>query len=97
MSERRKTLLIVDDEAIVRDSLASALRADYRILRAASGEGALQLMEREAVDLMVLDVTLPGISGFDVLKITKENYPAIEVIVVSEAQQLETAIALHDD
>jgi len=92
MSERRKTLLIVDDEAIVRDSLASALRADYRILRAASGEGALQLMEREAVDLMVLDVTLPGISGFDVLKITKENYPAIEVIVVSEAQQLETAI-----
>ena len=92
MSERRKTLLIVDDEELVRDSLASALRADYRILRAASGEGALQLMEREAVDLMVLDVTLPGISGFDVLKITRENYPAIEVIVVSETQQLDTAI-----
>jgi DNA-binding NtrC family response regulator len=92
MSERRKTLLIVDDEELVRDSLASALRSDYRILRAASGEGALQLMEREAVDLMVLDVTLPGISGFDVLKITRENYPAIEVIVVSETQQLDTAI-----
>jgi two-component system response regulator AtoC len=92
MVQRRKTLLIVEDDEPARESLASALKGEYRILRAASGEAGLHVMEREAVDLMVLDVALPGISGFEVLKISKENYPAVEVIVVSDRQQLETAI-----
>jgi DNA-binding NtrC family response regulator len=92
MSERRKTLLIVEDDEPARESMAGVFKTSYRILRAASGEAALQLMEREAVDLMVLDVTLPGISGFDVLRISKENYPTVEVLVVSDSQQLEIAI-----
>ena len=49
-------------------------------------------MEKEDVELMLLDVHLPGISGFEVLKIVKENYPYVEVIVISVVKELEAAI-----
>jgi two-component system, NtrC family, response regulator len=92
MSDRRKTLLIVDADDAMREALTGFLRRDLRVLRAASGEGALQMMEKEDVDLMVLDAHLPGVSGFEVLKIAKENYPYVEVIVVSKIKELEIAI-----
>jgi DNA-binding NtrC family response regulator len=92
MSERGKTILIVDDDEGMRDTLTAALKRDYRVLRAATGESALQLMEREDVDLMLLDVRLPGINGFEVLRIAKENYPYVEVIVISAIKELDAAI-----
>ena len=92
MAERRKTLLIVDDDEGMRDTLTAMLRRDFRVLRAATGEFALQMMEKEDVDLMLLDVRLPGISGFEVLKIARENYPYIEVIVISVIKELDAAI-----
>ena len=92
MSDRRKTLLIVDDDEGMRDTLTAMLRRDYRVLRAATGEFALQIMEKEDVDLMLLDVRLPGISGFEVLKITRENYPYIEIIIISVIRELDAAI-----
>src|SRR5438093_6990987 len=92
MSERRKTLLVVDDDEGMRDTLTAVLKTDYRVLRVATGEAALQMMDKEDVDLMLLDVRLPGISGFEVLKITKENYPYVEVIVISVVKELEAAI-----
>ena len=92
MSDRRKTLLVVDGNEEMRDAVTAALRRDYRVLRAATGEAALQMMQKEDVDLMLLEVHLPGISGFDVLKITRENFPYVEVIVISSTKELDTAI-----
>jgi two-component system, NtrC family, response regulator AtoC len=92
MPEQRKTLLIVDDDEGMRETLTAILRRDYRVLRAATGEAGLQMMEKEDVDLMLLDVNLPGISGFEVLKISRENYPYIEVIVISAVKELDAAI-----
>jgi len=92
MAERRKTVLIVDDDEGMRETLSAVLRRDYRLLKAATGEAALQIMEKEDVDLMMLDVRLPGISGFEVLKIVKENYPYIEVIVISVMKELDAAV-----
>jgi DNA-binding NtrC family response regulator len=92
MADRRKTLLIVDDDEGMRDTLTAMLRRDFRVLRAATGEVGLQLMEKEDVDLVLLDVRLPGISGFEVLKIARENYPYIEIIVISVIKELEAAI-----
>ena len=92
MSDRRKTLLIVDDDERMRESLTALLRRELRVLRAATGEAALQMMEKESVDLMILDAHLPGISGFEVLKIAKENYPNVEVIATSEIRELDVAI-----
>src|SRR5688572_32056978 len=92
MSDRKKTVLIVDDDEGMREMLTTMLRRDYRVLRAATGEAGLLMMEKEDVELMLLDVNLPGISGFDVLKIVKENYPYVEVIVISVVKELEAAI-----
>ena len=92
MPPKRKTVLVVDDDEGTRETLTAILRGDFRVLRAASGEAALALMDKEDVDLMLLDVRLPGISGFEVLKILKENYPSCEVIVISAIKELETAV-----
>jgi DNA-binding NtrC family response regulator len=92
MSDRRKTVLIVDDDEGMRDTLSAVLRRDYRLLKAATGEAALQIMEKEDVDLLMLDVRLPGINGFEVLKIVKENYAYVEVIVISVLKELDAAV-----
>jgi two-component system, NtrC family, response regulator AtoC len=92
MSARRKTVLVVDDDEGMRETLTAILRREYRVLRAATGEAALQMMEKEDVDLMMLDVRLPGISGFEVLKIIRENYAYVEVIVISVMKELDAAI-----
>ena len=92
MPARQKTMLIVDDDEWMRDTLTAILRWDYHVLCADSGEAGLRLMEKEDVDLMLLDVRLPGISGFEALKIVKENYPAVEVIVISVLKELDAAV-----
>jgi DNA-binding NtrC family response regulator len=92
VTPKPKTLLVVDDDEGMRDTLNAILRRDYRVLRASTGEAALSMLNRENVDLMLLDVRLPGISGFEVLRVVKENYAAIEVVVISAINEIETAI-----
>ena len=92
MIHKPKTVLIVDDDEGMRDTLTAILKREYRILRASSGEGALPILNREDVDLLLLDVRLPGINGFEVLRIVKENYSLIEVIVISAMNDVETAV-----
>jgi DNA-binding NtrC family response regulator len=92
MSDRRKTLLVVDDDEGMRETLTAILRQDYRVLRVATGEAALQIMQKEDVDLVMLDVQLPGIGGLEVLRILKENYPYVEVVVISAIRDLDVAI-----
>src|SRR6187402_414660 len=92
MSPKPKTVLIVDDDEGMRDTLNAILGREYRVLRAATGEAALAILSREDVDLMLLDVRLPGIDGFDVLKIVKENYSLIEVLMISAITDIETAV-----
>src|SRR5437660_1454669 len=92
MSHKPKTVLIVDEDEGMRDTLTAILKRDYRVLRVSSGEAALPILNREDVDLMLLDVRLPGISGFEVLRIVKENYSLIEVLMISAITEIETAV-----
>jgi DNA-binding NtrC family response regulator len=92
MNPKPKTVLVVDDDEGMRDTLNAILRRDYRVLRVATGEAALAILNREDVDLMLLDVRLPGIDGFDVLRIVKENYSLVEVIMISAITEIETAV-----
>ncbi|MEN3339263.1 MAG: two-component system, NtrC family, response regulator AtoC, partial [Acidobacteriota bacterium] len=87
-----KTILICDDDQGMRDTIGAILKRDYRVLMVASGEAALMLLKHEDVDLILLDVRLPGISGFDVLRIVKENYSLIECIMISAINEVETAV-----
>ena len=92
MTHKPKTVLIVDDDEGMRDTLTAILKREYRVLRVSSGEAALPILNREDVDLMMLDVRLPGISGFEVLRIVKENYSLVEVIMISAISEIETAV-----
>jgi two-component system, NtrC family, response regulator AtoC len=92
VTDQRRTVLVIDDDEGMREAMTSHLRRDYRVLRAASGEAGLHLMEKEAVDLVVLEIRLPGIDGLDVLKIVRENYPGVEVLAMSSATDIEAAV-----
>jgi DNA-binding NtrC family response regulator len=92
MTPSIKTVLICDDDQGMRDTIAAILGRDYRVLTVSSGEAGLTLLRQEDVDLILLDVRLPGISGFDVLRIVKENYSLVECIMISAINEVETAV-----
>ena len=83
MTTKPKTLLVVDDDEGMRDTLTAILKREYRVVTAASGEAGLSALKHEDVALMLVDVRLPGISGFEVLRIVKENYSLVEVLMIS--------------
>ena len=92
MNPKPKTVLIVDDDEGMRDTLTAILKRDYLILTAATGEEGLTVLKREDVDLILLDVRLPGISGLELLTIVRENYSLVEVIMVSALSEVEVAV-----
>ena len=92
MTLKPKTVLVVDDDESMRDMVASILKREFRVLRVGTGEAALAVLGKDEVDLLLLDVRLPGISGFEVLNIVKENYAPIEVIMISSITDIETAV-----
>jgi len=72
--QKEPVVLVVDDEPDIRDLVAFHLeRAGYTVLRASDGEQALGLLWDEEIDLLVLDLMMPGIGGLEVLKSVREN------------------------
>jgi len=92
VSTRPRTVLIVDQDDGWGEAVASALKADYRILRASSGESALAMLTREEVDAMLLDVDQPGISGFETLRIARENFELTEVVMTAASSDVDHAV-----
>ena len=92
MTTRLKTLLIVDDDEGMRDTLTAILKKDYRALAVGSAEAAMPVLRSEPVELMLLDVRLPGMNGIEMLKLVKEQYALVEVIVISAVSEVETAV-----
>ncbi len=86
MNTKTATILVVDDEANNRNVVAAQLKSEgYAIISAASGEEALRLVDKQLPDLILLDVMMPGISGFDVAEILKceERTSAIPIIMLT--------------
>ena len=92
MASGSKTVLIVDDDEGMRDTLTAILRREYRVLRASTGESGLAILDRENVDVVLLDVRMPGIGGFEVLTRIKESQRLVEVIMISAINEVETAV-----
>ena len=77
-------ILVVDDESYVRDLLKRVLtRRGHDVYVADDGEAALELMGEHRYDLVLTDVVMPGIDGFDLLRRVKATYPAVTVIVLT--------------
>lgn len=79
------TVLVVDDDRLNRTALAELLQEDHRILLARDGESALSQLRGTAVDLVLLDVSMPGMDGFEVLARLRadEETASIPVIFIT--------------
>ena len=87
----RPNLLVVDDELGPRESLRMILRDDYDVITAANGEQAVQCLEKQEFDLIILDIRMPGLNGIDLLGIVKEKAPTTEAIMITAYASIETA------
>jgi DNA-binding NtrC family response regulator len=90
--DEEKAVLIVDDEATVRESLRDWLKDTYQVATAETGEEALKLIEKQDFDVLIVDVRLPGKSGIQVLKEVKEVKPYIESIVITAYPSVDLAV-----
>jgi len=89
----RETVLVVDDERRIRRIVEMALGdRGYAVLTAPSAEKAQEILEREAVNVVVTDLQLPGRSGIDLLAHVREKHPGIPVILITAFGTVESAV-----
>jgi len=90
---KQPTVLVIDDEAGLRDMLAFGLPdRGYRVALAASGEEGIEKARHDTFDLVVTDIMMPGIGGVEALKRIKQIQPQAEVIMATGYATLETAV-----
>jgi DNA-binding NtrC family response regulator len=78
------TILVVDDELMMRSLLEKILsREGYNILTAGDGLDALEVLAREKVDLIISDMKMPRMCGFELLKTIKKDYPDTGLIIMT--------------
>lgn len=86
----KRTVLFVDDEINVLSSLKRGLiEEDYNCVFAESARGALDIMEKEEISVIVTDMRMPGMDGLSLLRIVKEKYPNTVRVVLSGYTQLQ--------
>jgi DNA-binding NtrC family response regulator len=86
-------ILIIDDEEVLRDVLDAVLRREgFDVVLASSGEEGLNVLDGDEVDLVILDIMLPGISGIDTLRSIRVSTPHLPVIVITAFSTIEGAI-----
>jgi len=86
-------ILVVDDEAGVRQSLQLVFNKTYRVLEAPSADEAIQKLTEEKPDLVLLDIMMPGADGLTVLKQIKSIHPDCQVIMLTGLNTARTAFA----
>ena len=92
MVEARKRILIVDDEAAIRDSLKLLLKGDYDVDTAVDGEQALARLDDFDPDIVLLDVLMPNLGGMDTLKELRERRGDTPVIMLTATNTVRTAV-----
>jgi DNA-binding NtrC family response regulator len=86
-------VLIIDDEEVLQDVLTVLLRREgHQTHSAFSGEEGLEMLDREEVDLVLLDMMLPGMHGMQVLREMRRKHPDVVVVVITAFSSIESAI-----
>jgi len=91
MTETQPTVLVVDDERGSRESLRMILSPHHNVLQAGSGAEALEALRTSKVELMTLDLNMPGMKGEDVMRVVRSEFPQVEIIVITGCGTLESA------
>ncbi len=89
-SKRRGTLLIVDDEDGPRQSLRVIFKDDYHLLMAGDGAAAIEIAQKNKIDVAVIDIRMAGMSGIEVLERLKYVDPAIEAVMMTAFETTDT-------
>lgn len=90
---RGETILVVDDEPHITGQSEEFLSAlGYRVITASTGEEALQKHERQHIDLVLLDLNMPGMGGYRCLQELKRRDPGLNVLIVSGHSEFDTNI-----
>jgi DNA-binding response OmpR family regulator len=91
-----KHILIVDDDTLMRRSLAFNLeKAGYQTSSASNAEDALALTRREAPDLVLLDIGLPGMDGLDALRHFKDKFSVPVIFLTARRRELDEVVGLE--
>ena len=90
----RPLVMLVDDEAPFVETMAKRLgKRDLNVILAFSGQEALEILDNQRnVDVVILDVKMPGMDGIETLKNMKSAYPLIEVVMLTAHATVESAI-----
>lgn len=85
MNKKDITILVVDDELEMRSLISEYLRdiEGYTVIEADCGPGALELLENKHADLVLSDINMPGMKGFELLNIIRESYPAMKRVLIT--------------
>ena len=93
MQERTTCVLILDDDQELLDLYSRYLaRAGYRCISAQTGEVALERLKSDAVDVVISDLTLPGMTGMEFMRRARERDPDFPILVITGAPGVESAI-----
>ena len=90
MGKRR--VLVIDDEPGVRESLRMLLKERYEVLTATSGDEGLGLLGSQPVDIVLLDILMPGMDGLEVLERVKEQNLPAQVVMLTATKTVKTAV-----
>ncbi len=89
----KNSILVVDDEDALRTVLSSELESEgYVVATAGDGDEAISVLQGKLFDLVLLDIKMPRVDGFEVLRFIKERYPATKVIMLTGFADLKNAI-----
>ena len=88
----RTTILIVDDEAGPRESLKLILSPAHKVVCADSGSKALEILGSREVDLVTIDLIMPGMKGEELMRAIRAGYPSVEIIVITGNGSVQTAV-----
>src|SRR5437870_12800924 len=89
----RTVVLIVDDDAGVREALHLLLDEEYAVMDAAHGRSALNIVRAERVDLVLLDILMPEVDGLEILQELKALEPDLPVIMMTAVKTVRTTVA----
>jgi two-component system, NtrC family, response regulator PilR len=84
-------ILVVDDDDVIRDTLCELLEMEYACQTADTAEAALAKLESQRFDVVLTDISLPGLSGMELLERVLQLYPGTAVIVISGTSDQEQA------
>lgn len=96
-SEFVKRILVVDDDGMTND-LVEEFLADipqYKIYKAGSGEEALNILRKEKIDILLLDIMLPKMNGFEVMELVKKEFEELPVVFLTSDRNIETINRAH--